>query len=255
MAPAATMSGPHMTKGRRSSVMKPSQSMSRAKMSEPAPVPARNRSATTCQPHSCCASINLLFKKLSIFFVVFIFSTFLCSGLFWLRCAVAETFVPVEAEDPGFDIRPLEDTLFRVITVDDSLRFTDFDAGRVAVTEIAFHYLLSYLIEGHAAEGADGDAGFTADTFRLVDQYPVESWFAPDGVRRAGIEAGSILAVLAGDGDEDIFEICLHDPDTALAGVGNPGEMHGTGGFAIIAAIAFLVVQYQYFCQQKTPVL
>ena len=101
------------------------------------------------------------------------------------------------------------------IDIVDRLHFAEPDALRVSVTEVAFEILPVNDVKAHCAEGADRDAGTTANAFVVIYHDPAELLIPRDGLHGADDLAGGILALLAGHGNVDSLLLPFHDLDPA----------------------------------------
>jgi hypothetical protein len=83
--------------------------------------------------------------------------------------------------------------------------FTETNALRISITEIALEILPVNNIKTHSAEGTDRYAGTAADTNIVIYHYPAEFLIPGNGLYRADDHTGSVLTLLAGHGNIKAF--------------------------------------------------
>ena len=131
---------------------------------------------------------------------------------------------------------------------------TEPDALRISVAEVALedHFIDDVVV--HGPEGADGHTGAAADANIVVDHHPAHAVIFRDGLHRADIQAGGILALLTGHGDIEAPGLPLDDFYAAPCGVGAAVVLNCTDKFAGPAPGAFLIIYIQGFCHGFSPV-
>jgi len=131
---------------------------------------------------------------------------------------------------------------------------TKTDALGITVAEVAFENHLIDAVVAHGPEGADGHTGAATDADVVINHHPSHSVIFGDGLHRADIHAGGILALLTGHGDIKTIVLPLHNFDAASYGVGKAVMPHGADEFAGSAPGAFLIIYVQGFSHGFPPI-
>ena len=95
------------------------------------------------------------------------------------------------------------------------LDFTETNALRIAVAEIAFKVLSINDVKAHCAKGTDRHTGAATNALVVVHHHPAQCLIPGNGLDGADDQAGRILALLTGHRDVETLRLPLHDLDPA----------------------------------------
>ena len=127
------------------------------------------------------------------------------------------------------------------------------DALGIAVAEVALEDHFIDDVVAHGPEGADGHTGAATDAGIVINHHPAHLVIFRDGLHRADIQAGGILALLAGHGNIKALGLPLDDFYAAPCGVGTAVMLNCANELAGSASGAFLIIYIQGFSHGFPP--
>jgi hypothetical protein len=116
---------------------------------------------------------------------------------------------------------------------------------RITAAMVALIHRVPLGLEAERSEGAGGHAHPAADAAVVVDQDPVQPAVSVNRLPRTYRHTGSILAMLADNGQKKTLSIMPYDTDAGLSRVPHTGFDHGTNGPAERTAVAFFRIGYK----------
>ena len=119
---------------------------------------------------------------------------------------------------------------------------TEPDALRISVAEVALedHFIDDVVV--HGPEGADGHTGAATNASVVINHHPPHFVIFRDGLHRADIHTGGILALLTGHRDIKALGLPFHNFNAASCWVGTAVMLNCADEFAGSAPGAFVII-------------